>query len=127
MIDPGASVNLLTLKTLRALALDVQYLDKSKVFLQGFNDQGQRTLGSLVLPIQFGELYTEARFHVIEADVSYRALLGRPWIHEYGIIPSTLHQCMKYIQNGEECRIDGDINPFLVHEIDPFAQLDYLR
>ena len=31
--------NLLTLKTLRALALDVQYLDKSKVFLQGFNDR----------------------------------------------------------------------------------------
>ena len=32
---------------------------------------------------------------------------------------------MKYIQNGEECRIDGDINPFLVHEIKIYDDARY--
>lgn len=46
LIDPGSSssVNLMSLKTLKGLALDIQYLTKSTVFLQGFNEQGQRTL-----------------------------------------------------------------------------------
>jgi hypothetical protein len=29
-------------------------------------------------------------------------LLGRPWIHANGIVPSTLHQCFKYVdKNGQ--------------------------
>ena len=31
---------------------------------------------------------------------SYSMLLGRPWIHAAGAVPSSLHQCLKYIMNG---------------------------
>ncbi|XP_028555355.1 uncharacterized protein LOC110096889 isoform X1 [Dendrobium catenatum] len=68
-------------------------------------------MGSFVLPLKFEKLFTEAKFHVIDADTSFKALLGRPWIHEYGIVPSTLHQCMKYLRDGEEFRVSGDELP----------------
>ena len=34
---------------------------------------------------------------MIDVDTSYNLLLGRPWIHRNSIVPSTLHQVMKYI------------------------------
>ena len=40
---------------------------------------------------------TEVTYYVINADTSYNLLLGRPWIHCNSIIPSTLHQVMKYV------------------------------
>ncbi|KAF0918690.1 hypothetical protein E2562_025816 [Oryza meyeriana var. granulata] len=39
----------------------------------------------------------KVRFFVIEANTSYSALLGRPWIHKYRVVPSTLHQCLKFL------------------------------
>jgi hypothetical protein len=32
-------------------------------------------------------------------------------------VPSTLHQCLKYVDNGKQKRINGDLKPFGVHEI----------
>jgi hypothetical protein len=44
-------------------------------------------------------------------------LLGRPWFHNNQVIPSTLHQNLKYIENDKQKRIDGDVKPFGVYEI----------
>ena len=57
------------------------------------------------------------KFHVINTDISYRALLGKPWLRLNYVVPSTLHQCVKYIKDDEVYRIDGEIQPFGVHEI----------
>nr|XP_027072113.1 uncharacterized protein LOC113696930 [Coffea arabica] len=39
-------------------------------------------------------------------------LLGRPWIHENEIIPSTLHQCFKYCRGGIVKKVVADDKPF---------------
>ncbi len=117
LIDPGSSVNLMSFRTLKRLALDIPNLSPENVVIQGFNQNSQTALGSIILPLRLGSLETEVQFDVINADTSYRALLGRPWLHEHFVVPSTLHQCMKYTRDGEEKRIDGDIKPFAVHEI----------
>ncbi|KAM1845265.1 hypothetical protein ACFX13_019587 [Malus domestica] len=58
-----------------------------------------------------GELKSSTIFHVIDARTSYNLLLGRHWIHENGVVPSTLHQCLKFYQ--EEVKvIQGDTKPF---------------
>ncbi|XP_039130916.1 LOW QUALITY PROTEIN: uncharacterized protein LOC120267326 [Dioscorea cayenensis subsp. rotundata] len=117
LIDPGSSLNLMTLHTLRALALEICHLSPERIIIQGFNQHSQKALGSITLPLKFGKIISDVKFHVIDADASYKALLGRPWIHENRMVPSTLHQCMKYMVDGEEHRIDGEIQPFGVHEI----------
>ena len=38
-------------------------------------------------------------------------LLGRSWIHGNGIVPSTLHQCFKYLQSGIK-KVNANLKPF---------------
>lgn len=59
----------------------------------------------------------KVRFFVIEANTSYSALLGRPRIHKYRVVPSTLHQCLKFLDtNGTQKCIIGKISPYTVKE-----------
>ncbi|XP_016453904.1 uncharacterized protein LOC107778205 [Nicotiana tabacum] len=46
--------------------------------------------------------------HVIDAKTSYNLLLGRPWIYENKVIPSTYYQCLKYNKDGIEKKIVAD-------------------
>jgi len=57
-----------------------------------------------------GDLSTSS-IQVIDAKVSYKLLLGQPWLHELEIIAFTLRQCLKYYQE-REMKINNNINPF---------------
>lgn len=102
LIDPGSSMNLMSLQVLKRLSLDVQYLGREKLMVHRFNENGQKFLGCFVLALKFGELYTKTKIHIIDANTLFRILLGRPWIYKYEIVPFTMHQCMKYLKDGEE-------------------------
>ena len=51
-------------------------------------------------------------FHVIGAKTTCNMLLGRPWIHQNGVVSSTFHQCFKYYRNGQVKMIVVDAKPF---------------
>jgi hypothetical protein len=74
-------------------------------------------LGVVTLNLQCGGLKSPTKFYVIDAETSYQALLIRPWLHNNQIISSTLHQCLKYVNNDRQKRINGDLKPFGVYEI----------
>ncbi|KAK4732101.1 hypothetical protein R3W88_025089 [Solanum pinnatisectum] len=38
-----------------------------------------------------------SEFQVLNINTSYNLLLGRPFIHMAGAVPSTLHQLMKFV------------------------------
>ncbi|XP_070013168.1 uncharacterized protein [Nicotiana sylvestris] len=50
----------------------------------------------LVDPVNVVGTIQDTKFHVIEGDMRYNALLGRPWIHNMRVVPTTLHQMMKF-------------------------------
>ncbi|KAM1419624.1 hypothetical protein ACFXTO_023149 [Malus domestica] len=112
LLDYGSAVNLLPLRTLQALGMNVRQLTPSMLIIQGFNQVGQKAMGSIALQMEIWELYSDALFHVIDADTSYNVLLGRPWLHTYGVVPSTLHQCFKFLVNGEVKKVLADTDPF---------------
>ncbi|KAM1636895.1 hypothetical protein COP2_015136 [Malus domestica] len=62
-----------------------------------------------------GELKSSTIFHVIDARTSYGLLLGRPWIYANGVVPSTLHQCLKFYQERVKV-IYGDTKSFIAAE-----------
>jgi hypothetical protein len=101
LVDAGSSINIMPLKTLKTITLDVKNLSDEKVIIHGFNQNSQKALGAITLNLQCGSLKVPTKFYVIDADTSYRALLDRPWLHSNQVIPSTLHQCLKYIDNGK--------------------------
>jgi len=97
------------------LGITVEELSKSRMVIQGFSLDSQCAIGMIRLELIMGDLSTSSIFHVIDSKTSYKLLLGRPWLHEHGIVSSTLHQCLKYYRGGER-KINGDARPFIKAE-----------
>src|SRR5436190_19342522 len=70
-------------------------------------------MGKIKLHCQIGDLKTEVTVYVIDADTLYNLLLGRSWIHRNHIVPSTLHQVMKYVDaQGQVHTLVAEQRPF---------------
>jgi hypothetical protein len=117
MVDGGSVINLLPLRTIKRIGYSQKDLSRSNVIIHGFNQSGQEAMGTIPLVLKLEKLMTYVTFHVIDAATSYNALIGRPWLHENGIVPSTLHQCIKYKDpSGDIVRIFADKKPSIVAE-----------
>ena len=117
LIDPGSAVNILPIRSLTRAGFTLDDLEPTEVVICGFDNQGRSALGSITVKIQMSSFSFKVRFFVIEAKTSYSALLGRPWIHKYQVVPSTLHQCLKFVDgSGEQHRIAGNANPYTIQE-----------
>ncbi|KAH0656188.1 hypothetical protein KY285_031070 [Solanum tuberosum] len=112
LIDEGSGVNILPIHTLKELGITTGELSESRLLIQGFNQGGQRSIGSIKLEIHMEDLQSSAWMHVIDAKTSYNILLGRPWVHENRIVSSSYYQCLKYLEGGIERKVVADDNPF---------------
>ena len=109
LINGGSTVNILPLKILKELRISLDELLPS-------NQGGQRAIGKIRLHMLIGEMDSSVLFQVIDAKTTYKVLIGRPWLHEYGVVPSTYHQCFKYFQDGQVKKIVADHKPFTIAE-----------
>ncbi|XP_049394584.1 uncharacterized protein LOC125858841 [Solanum stenotomum] len=112
LIDEGSGVNILPIHTLKELGITTEELSESRLLIQGFNQGGQMSIGSIKLEIHMEDLRSSSWMHVIDAKTSYNILLGRPWVHENRIVSSSYYQCLKYLEDGIERKIVADDNPF---------------
>ncbi|XP_070007453.1 uncharacterized protein [Nicotiana sylvestris] len=97
---------------MKELDISTEELFESRLMIQGFNQGGQRSIGSIKMEITMGDMQSTAWMHVIDAKTSYNLLLGRSWIHENKVVPSTYYQCLKYNKDGVEKKIVADVKPF---------------
>jgi len=67
--------------------------------IYGFNARSSHPLGTIRFQCQIGDLKSEVTNYVINTDTSCNLLLGCPWIHANWIVPSTLHQYFKYVND----------------------------
>ncbi|XP_070003296.1 uncharacterized protein [Nicotiana sylvestris] len=95
LMDPGSSTNIIRSRVVEQLELLDQIIPASRV-LNGFNMASETTKGETILPVNVAGTIQDTKFHVIEGDMRYNALLGWPWIHSMRAVPSTLHQMMKF-------------------------------
>ena len=75
ILECGFAANLLPLKVLRTIGITPNQLSQTLLTIQGFDQVGQKALGTIALKCELDDLYTYALFHVIDADTSYNALL----------------------------------------------------
>ena len=112
-VDPGSALSIMPRRVLKHLGIPAHRLSATQTTIYGFNANGSRPLGKIRLKCQIGSLKSEVTCYVIDAETSYNLLLGRPWIHGNFIIPSTLHQVMKYAgQDGEIKTLIAEKQPF---------------
>ena len=95
LVDTGASLNLIVLSILEAVGLTSRKILGAPMKITGFGESAESTEGYVQLALRVGPIVALTRFHVINSEISYHVLLGRPWLHKHYLIPSTYHQCVK--------------------------------
>lgn len=60
--------------------------------------------------IRVGQVVKEIVCQVLDLQLTYNILLGRPWVHDIQIISSTYHQFLKFLYMGQEVTIPRNQN-----------------
>ena len=80
----------------------------SGIIVKAFDGSRKSIIGEVDLPIHIGPHLFQITFQVMEIIPAYSCLLGRPWIHEAGVVTSTLHQKLKFVHEGKVVIISGE-------------------
>ena len=93
-------MNVMPLSTLMRLLVDRSYMKHSKTVVRAFDGTRREVTGEIEIEMQIGPCTFNVEFQVMNLSSSYNCLLGRPWIHIAGAVPSTLHQKIKFVIEG---------------------------
>ncbi|XP_070010027.1 uncharacterized protein [Nicotiana sylvestris] len=125
LVDPGSSANIIRSRIVEQLDLQDQIVPATLV-LNGFNMVTETTKGEIILPVNVYGTIQKTKFHVIEGDMRYNTLLGRPWIHKMRTVP-TLHQVLKFPTPEEVKMVYGEQlaakEMFAIDEVIPVSTL----
>jgi len=97
LIDNGSSLNVMPKTTLNKLPSGGIHLHPSTIVVRAFDGSKREVIGEVELPVRVGPCTFQVVFQVMDILPAYSCLLGRPWIHTAGVVPSTLHQKLKFI------------------------------
>ena len=96
LVDNGSSGNIIFQATFKDLGLEENALTRRITPLIGFSGEVKQTAGEVTLPVYAEGVNMSTKFLVVDCDSSYNIILGQPWIHGMGAVPSTLHQMVKF-------------------------------
>jgi len=125
LVDIEASLNLIALRTLEVVGLTGKRILGAPMEITRFGGSAESTEGYVQLALRVGPIVALTRFHVINSEVFYHVLLGRPWLYKHRIIPSTYHQCVKGRLNGRLVRIPANHKPFSKGEVNSVETMFY--
>ncbi|XP_014519727.1 uncharacterized protein LOC106776771 [Vigna radiata var. radiata] len=97
LVDNGSSLNVMPKATLEKLPCKGMHMKPSSMIVRAFDGSKREVMREVELPVQVGPFVFQITFQVMDILPAYSCLLGRPWIHSAGVVPSTLHQKLKYV------------------------------
>ena len=68
--------------------------------MRAYDSTSREVIGNLTLELMIRLVVFQVMFQILRIPVSFNLLLGRPWIHSVGAIPSFLHLKVKFIHDG---------------------------
>jgi hypothetical protein len=126
LIDGGSGLNALFTKILKKIKLDITHmLTKSNIPFYGIiPGNAAIPLGSVVLPVTFGESWDNYRteyikFEVADFETSYHAILGRPTIAKFMAVPHYTYLVLKMPSPEGVLSLKGDLK--ISHDCDTEA------
>ncbi|XP_012488105.1 uncharacterized protein LOC105801338 [Gossypium raimondii] len=108
LVDNGSALNVLPLSTLNRLPMDSSHMRSCQNMVRAFDGTERKVMGRIDIPLLIGPTFYEVDFLVMDIKSSYSFLLGRPWIHAAGAVPSSLHQKLKLVSEGWVVTIDAE-------------------
>jgi hypothetical protein len=125
LIDGGSGLTVLFTKTLKKMKLDITHmLTKSTSPFYGIVPRNAAIpLGSVVLPVTFGETRENYRteyikFEVADFDTSYHAILGRPTIAKFMAVPHYTYLVLKMSSPTGVLSLQGDLKIYFDCDIE---------
>ncbi|XP_071939928.1 uncharacterized protein [Coffea arabica] len=76
-------------------------LRPSATVVRGFDGAKRESMGEVDLVLEIGPAQFQVMCQVMDFSSVYNILLGRPWIHTSGAVPSSLHQMLRFVVNGQ--------------------------
>ncbi|XP_038713488.1 uncharacterized protein LOC120007365 [Tripterygium wilfordii] len=64
-------------------------------------------MGEIEVPLEIANVTFNVPFMVMDISPTYSCLLGRPWIHTAGVVPSSLHHNLKFAHGGRVYIVKG--------------------
>jgi hypothetical protein len=121
LIDGGSGLNVLFTKTLKKMKLDITHMvtKSTSPFYGIVPGNAAIPLGSVVLPVTFGETRENYRteyikFEVADFETSYHAILGRPAIAKFMAVPHYTYLVLKMLSPAGVLSLQGDCDTEVV-------------
>ncbi|XP_077222180.1 uncharacterized protein LOC143856023 [Tasmannia lanceolata] len=111
LVDNGSALNVCPLSTPVTLGFGPNNFIPSEQGILAYDGTRRDVIGILATDIEIGGETFEVEFQVLDIKTSFFLLLGRPWLHKVGVIPSTLHQKLKFVRNNKVITARGDPEP----------------
>ncbi|KAA3484402.1 Gag-pro-like protein [Gossypium australe] len=108
LIDNGSALNVMPLATLSRMPVDMSYLRPCHSTVRAFDGTRREVMGKIEIPLEVGPCTYDIEFQVMDIASSYNCLLGRPWIHSAGVVPSSLHQKVKFVMDNRLITVAGE-------------------
>ncbi|KAI3758462.1 hypothetical protein L6452_06025 [Arctium lappa] len=96
LVDGGSSANIIFFDAVKAMGIDKSEITRRSTTLVGFNGGATNTMGEITLPVYAKGINRQTKFNVVDCSSTYNVILGRPWIHDMKVVPSTYHQTLKF-------------------------------
>jgi hypothetical protein len=116
LIDGGSGLNVLFTKTLKKMKLDITHMltKNTSPFYGIVPGNAAIPLGSVVLPVTFGETRENYRteyikFELADFKTSYHAILGRPAVTKFMVVPHYMYLVLKMPSPAGVLSLRGDL------------------
>eukprot|EP00261_Vitis_vinifera_P033576 XP_019074819.1 PREDICTED: uncharacterized protein LOC109122449 [Vitis vinifera] len=123
LLDNGSALNVCPLATAIALGFAPSDFGPSTQTVRAYDSTKREVMGTLMIDLQIGPATFSTLFQVLRIPTSFNLLLGRPWIHVAGAIPSSLHQKVKFIHDGQVITVRSTRDVFVASE--PVLQISH--
>ncbi|XP_070035057.1 uncharacterized protein [Nicotiana tomentosiformis] len=107
LVDPGSSANIIQWRVLEQAKLTGSIIPATKL-VAGFNLASMTTRGEILLLTNAEGVMKTTLFEVVDGDMGYNIIVGRTWLHEMKVVPSTYHQLLKFPMPEGIKQIRGD-------------------
>jgi hypothetical protein len=126
LIDGGSGLNVLFTKTLKKMKLDITHMPTKSAspFYGIVPGNAAIPLGSVVLPVTFGDSRDNYRteyvkFEVADFETSYHAILGKPAIAKFMAVRHYTYLVLKMPSPADVLSLQGDLK--ILHDCDTEA------
>ena len=123
LLDNGSALNVCPLVTAIDLRFSPSDFRPSIQTVRAYDETQRTVMGTLTTHVMIGPIRYSILFQVLGIRSSFNLLLSRPWIHEAGAIPSSLHQKVKFIHKGRIITIQSDKD--VVTSFEPMLQISH--